>query len=305
MLQGMKQNRDANSKNADAVPVAPRRKAFAIAYDLALDVVFPRRCAACRTWCDSLFCPLCCATLRSPTPPLCARCGIPMNAVARVDEMPGATERAGELTGEGLRSFRTREAESLCFECRGNRRENALSFDALRSPHAFDGALRSAIHRFKYEGKAALAAPLTALLEGFLQPSLHGLDMSTHVPPAMGRPDVIVPVPLHFWRRHRRGYNQSELLARELGRRLNIPVRNVLRRARHTSPQVGLSARERADNVRDAFLPRENRSGEPVANTVLLIDDVCTTGATLHECARALKQAGAARVFALTLARQI
>lgn len=115
--------------------------------------------------------------------------------------------------------------------------------------------------------------------------------------------EALVPVPLHWSRRLRRGYNQSELLAQRLTAGFDRPVVNALRRVRATRPQVGLDPAQRRRNVAEAF--------EAVSSLVvkggyyLLIDDVYTTGATLRECARTLRAAGAARVAALTAARPL
>ena len=114
--------------------------------------------------------------------------------------------------------------------------------------------------------------------------------------------DALIPTPLHPRRLRSRGYNQSALLACEIGRQLNLPVReDLLVRTSNPRPQVeAQSQQERRDNVADNFICNTDTSGL----TVLLIDDVATTGSTLSECAQALKSAGAARVYALTLARE-
>jgi ComF family protein len=117
--------------------------------------------------------------------------------------------------------------------------------------------------------------------------------------------DLITPVPLHWWRAYRRGYNQSELLANRLSFKIDVPSKVLLRRIKPTRPQVELSRDQRAENVKNAFQVDEAMITSINDKTILLIDDVCTTGATLRECARALKKGGAAAVYALTLARQI
>ena len=117
--------------------------------------------------------------------------------------------------------------------------------------------------------------------------------------------DLLVPVPLHVWRRVRRGFNQSD----DLARRLDVPVMRLLMRARATVPQTGLTAAARRRNVRDAFrlppfLPRGARR-RLAGRIVVLVDDVRTTGATLDACASVLKDAGAGEVRALTVARAV
>jgi ComF family protein len=114
--------------------------------------------------------------------------------------------------------------------------------------------------------------------------------------------DAVVPVPLHWWRRWRRGYNQSEALAEAIAQHLRIPLAvRGLRRIRHTPHQMGLGAVERRANLRGAFraAPNEVLKGK----VVLLVDDVMTTGSTASEAARALVEAGAKRVVVAVLAR--
>ena len=113
--------------------------------------------------------------------------------------------------------------------------------------------------------------------------------------------DLIAPLPLHWFKRWQRGFNQSELLAREVSRRTGIPVRRVIRRVRNTTAQAGLTNAKRRDNVARAFRAKPRQSLDGLR--VLLIDDVMTTGATAGACAAALKKAGARHVTLLTLAR--
>jgi ComF family protein len=113
--------------------------------------------------------------------------------------------------------------------------------------------------------------------------------------------DLIAPVPLHPRRFRQRGYNQSALLALELGRRLEMPVReDAMQRTRHTAPQVNLGVEERRANVHGAFSARRRLVS---GRRVILVDDVLTSGATLEACAKALQEAGASRVCGFTLAR--
>jgi ComF family protein len=119
--------------------------------------------------------------------------------------------------------------------------------------------------------------------------------------PIDDRYDLIVPVPLHWRRRWRRGFNQAELLGREVAQRRGIPILNALRRTKFTTSQAGLTSAVRRSNTAGAF---RSRSGIDVrGKRILLIDDVFTTGATASACAMALKKSGAAHVSLLTLAR--
>lgn len=175
-------------------------------------------------------------------------------------------------------------ADDLCARCR----ISPLQIERIRAAVYFEGALREAIHHLKYKGRTALVKPLGNLMATHWQ---------QHPMPA----DVLVPVPLHAARLRERGYNQAALLARELAQRVELTVNEkTLVRKRATAPQVELSARERRENVHDAFCCCDDGLAE---KRVLLIDDVCTTGATLEACALALRESGAHSVQALTLAR--
>ncbi len=113
--------------------------------------------------------------------------------------------------------------------------------------------------------------------------------------------DLVVPVPMHWWRKWNRGFNQAELLARVVGRRTGIPVARALKRRRSTLSQAGLTLAQRRENLTGVFrVPARNRME---GRRVLLVDDVFTTGATASACAAALKRAGARSVVLLTLAR--
>jgi len=148
-----------------------------------------------------------------------------------------------------------------------------------------------AISRFKFGGVARLARPLGALLADYADPEF-----------PFSAVDLIIPVPLHPRRLRERGFNQSLLLARQVGKRRSIPLNfTALHRTRQTQPQTQLSGAERRKNVRGAF---EVRQAEVVGGKrILLVDDVFTTGATVQECASVLGEAGASEVHVLTLAR--
>ena len=152
----------------------------------------------------------------------------------------------------------------------------------------YEGALRSVIHALKYEGRRSLARPLAALIRDRCGLALDGAD-------------AVVPVPLHASRRRERGFNQALDLARGLG----LPVVRVVTRVRATESQITLPAAERHRNIRDAFAPARLPwiAGSVNERTVVLVDDVSTTGATLDECARVLMSMGAREVRAVTAAR--
>ena len=161
--------------------------------------------------------------------------------------------------------------------------------DGIRSPFLMEGTVQEAVHRLKYSGLRALAPELGGLLTQYLE---------SHPLPV----EMIVPVPLHARRLRSRGYNQAALLARELGKRSGLPVNTgLLIRTINTPQQVGTADREqRRSNVSGSF----QCVGRADGLSVLLVDDVATTGSTLSACASALKDAGAAKVWGLTLARE-
>lgn len=162
-------------------------------------------------------------------------------------------------------------------------------FENARSAYVYGGIVRTAVLALKFEGVSAAAPEIAAPMAAALR------DWS---PPV----DVIVPVPLGWLRKRTRGYNQSELLAVEIGRAAGLPVETrAVRRRRQTSPQAQQpDAEARLRNIREAFAP----GPRPLSGAVLLVDDVTTTGATLDACARALRAGGATSVHALTFARE-
>ena len=189
-----------------------------------------------------------------------------------------------------LPSWRTISVERpQCPACR--RRPGSI--DAGRAVGAYEDALREIVHAFKYEGRRTIGHRLGLLLRSVASELLDDAHCA-------------VPVPLHPWRRMQRGFNQASDLSRALG----VPVVHALWRTRATAAQTGLTAPARRRNVRGAFrisplLSRRARQAHVRDRTIVLVDDVWTTGATLNECARVLKEAGAKEVRALTVARAL
>lgn len=185
------------------------------------------------------------------------------------------------------RCGRPQPSGTLCSGCVNWQAE----IDGIRSPFIFDGVMRQAIHELKYRNLRALAAPLAKLLHDYL--------IANPVPG-----EVLVPVPLHRKRLGERGYNQSSLLARELGKLTGLPVvDDCLVRQRQAIPQAKTAnVSERQRNVAGAFAYRDGRLR---GKQVLLIDDVATSGSTLDACAGALKSVGVVSVWGLVMAVEI
>ncbi len=183
----------------------------------------------------------------------------------------------------------TEAAHPLCHACR----KGVYAFDRARSYAAYNDAMSAAVTLLKYEGVTRLGRWFAGRLEETVERD------SEHF-----HADVVVPVPLHPLRLRERGYNQAELIARPLAKRLGLPQRTyLLVRSRPRPDKLLLSRNERWSSVRGAYA---TRPGERVDKLrILLVDDVFTTGATLDACARALRGAGAAAVYGLTVARVI
>lgn len=203
---------------------------------------------------------------------ICANCSRKMVRI-----LPPICRRCGRPESSG----------TYCSECWNDR----SSLDCIRSVFIFDGIVRTAVHACKYQDIRAIAV----FLAGYM--SAYCIEQGLNA-------DIVVPLPLHENRLRQRGYNQAEFLAREISRGLQVPVKTaVVKRVHNNLPQVRTrSVEERFSNIAGAFACEP---GVVDGLDVMLVDDVCTTGATLESCASALKEGGASRVSALTLAREI
>jgi ComF family protein len=235
-----------------------------------LHVLFPSPCRVCRRPLDaarrSVICGPCWHGVRPVTEPFCPRCGRPFGTSAGPEQGP----------------------DQLCGACR----ERVPAFSVARAAVLYEagGTVREAIMLFKYGRRVSLSRHLGRLMADAATGRLDPDDY-----------DGLVPVPLHPGRERERGFNQSALLAREVGRRWGVGVEGrALRRARPTHVQSG-GRREREANVEGAF--QVMRPDRVEGRRLLVIDDVFTTGATVNECARTLVAAGAADVAVYTLAR--
>jgi len=234
--------------------------------------MFPTDCVLCGQELEQAggasICLLCWESVQPWLGSHCERCGLPL-----------ASERAAGL------------GDALCAPCRLGEQD----FDMARSYGLYTGNLRKAILHLKFHGRDYLAHRLGELLQRPFE-ALTERDSA-----------LIAPVPLHRSRDRQRGFNQAELLTRSLLRKIRRKepgvrlAADLLFRVRPTLPQVGLSPSARRENVRGVF--SVSRPDRVRNRTVLLVDDVMTTGATLSACAAALKRAGASRVLALSLAR--
>ncbi len=195
------------------------------------------------------------------------------------------------ICSDRLASAQLLRGDGLCANCR----DCPPEFDRAASFGEYRDGVRGLIHLLKYESVTPVARPLGGMLAKAITDLLAGYADAT---------PLLVPVPLHKSRRRSRGFNQSELIAQAAAKCLQQKLEvacDALVRQRDTVSQVGLTREERIANVHGAF--RVADAAGVKGRDVMLVDDVMTTGTTLSECARVLKQAGAERVWAATVAR--
>lgn len=232
-----------------------------------LGLIWPLRCPGCR------------AGLTSAAEPgdFCEACTDECHPVKPPFCQICAEPFAGDIGGD-----------FTCPNCQGRHQ----AYDFAVCGWLSRGPVREVIHRLKYSHAQAMRLPLARLMLPALQDARLG-----------GRAWLLVPVPLHPRKQRERRYNQSAELARTLARLSGCPWRDALRRIRYTVSQAGLDRDDRLKNLHGAFTIRPRYRRLIDGNDILLIDDVLTTGATAHECARTLKEHGARRVAVLTAAR--
>ncbi|MDD5772993.1 MAG: ComF family protein [bacterium] len=236
--------------------------------DAFVDFIWPPKCLICDNSLEDgkkFICDECAKGVNLFSPPFCFHCGKPLFY-------------SGDLS------------ERLCAPCK----EKKGHFDRAFIIGSYENSLREAVHQFKYNKKAALRKYFSVLINDYVEKN-NVLD----------KVDVIVPVPLFLTKKRERGFNQSELLAKEISKKWSLPVSTKnLYRARHTEPQYNLDYTGREKNIKGAFKLKDKDIIE--GKRVLLIDDVVTTGATINECSRILKNEGKAKdVFVLSLAGKL
>ena len=213
-------------------------------------------------------------------PPSCVNCQAP-----GVELCETCKEKINTLTGRlcpvcGIPQ-RTYAECGLC-------QQTPPAFETLRSWAVYDGVVKAMVHALKYHGRLSMALPLGQYLADYYT------TLNWEV-------DLIVPVPISPRRQRQRGYNQAAAIARSFQRIAAIPIKiNALGRLKHTISQVGLNVKDRFENVNGAFWSDPKHVKE---KRILVIDDVCTSSATMRACAEALKKAGASKVYGLTVAR--
>jgi len=244
--------------------------------EASLELLFPATCSVCGVrlgWGEQTKGPVCTACwgqVRLIQPPICSICGQPLSDEVSRDSVEEIMIKC-----------------SSCKEC-------SPVFSRARSIFYYEGPIRHLIHEFKYRGKVSVGK--------FLARSIVSLWDSCQV--GIPSPDCIVPVPIGIKKLRQREFNQSLILARQIGKLLKVPVYPfALKRVKEVAPQMKLSREERMRNVQNAFQVRNER--KVCGRRVLLVDDVFTTGATARECSLVLRQKGVREVSVLTLARSV
>ena len=236
-------------------------------FNETLALAAPPRCLGCGADCATGFCDLCAPQLRRLTPPICLKCGL---------EMPAG------VSGN----------RPSCSWCDPKK----FKFDACRSALRYSGPIERVVKRFKYKRIPTLSEPLSRFMTGYLEERAELFTVYREA-------DMVVPVPLHWMRRLRRGFNQSELLAAPVAAALHLPMVRAIRRIKNNIPQSRLGLKDRRENVKGIFTPHPRVSIQ--GRRIVLIDDVMTSGSTVAECAAVLKKAGAAWVGIFTTCRRV
>ncbi len=170
----------------------------------------------------------------------------------------------------------------ICIECI----ETPKSFEKIYTPYKYEGLIRDVIKDYKYKNKPYYYKMLGELLYKYIKE----IDIDF---------DIISYVPLHKNKKKKRGYNQSELMAKYLGKKLDIPCERLIERVVDTKPQNQLKREDRVKNLKNTFMAVKNLQSQ----NILIVDDVYTTGTTLNECSKSLLKVEVENIYGLTIAR--
>ncbi len=237
---------------------------FRAVHSALVDLIVPMACPLCEA--ETVKHPICtsCRDQIVTSCPRCSRCGMPAGPWANLD--------------------------GGCSECR----ERSIGFDAAITVGNYSGEMKQLCLKLKNHANAWLVRWLADLV---VETRRSELEIALQNDPK----PIVIAIPLHWRRRFDRGYNQAEAIARRLARRLKLPVVHNLRRIKNTEPLAEKSRTERLEVMHDAFTVR--RPEQVKGRTIVLVDDILTSGATCGSAARALKKAGAKRVVVVVLGR--
>lgn len=237
---------------------------FKTAGDIVADF-FPFRCAGCGTDSPGPVCSACEKKIKRIGEPYCKVCGRALP--------PGVYDTVG------------------CNDCGGS----GTYYDLLRSALVYDAPVDGLVINFKFKKNFRCGQYLCETMDGHVRENRSFFDCCSGA-------DYIVPVPLYPFRRISRGFNQADLISARFSRLVDVPVKPILQRVRNTKQQSMLPKDQRSKNVKNAF--RVKKKVLAKGKKIILVDDVVTTGATIIECSRTLKESGAAEIIVFSLARR-
>lgn len=266
----MQEKSDAGGKAVFVRSIKARVKEVALrGLYFFLRMLYPPRCLVCDEFSEKALCSSCLSQLKLIIPPVCKLCGKPYDALAH--------------------------ASPLCSDCKSTKRW----FDWCRCAVSYEGVARMMVFKLKYSGEFRLSVEMAKFMADALDRFARQSDEELIRNFAF---DLIIPVPLHKARLRERGFNQAELIAQSLSELIGIPSdSSLLVRTRETKPQFELSPKERWVNVRDAF--RLTHPDAVFNKAIIIVDDVMTVGATLNECAKAVRVGKPKIIIALAFAR--
>ena len=219
-----------------------------------------------------------------PSKPKCDICGSVGTAVACDICMASLDYLQGVTCLHCGKQLNEKYPKSICPDCR----DGIFHYDRAYSCFAYSGMGKELIHKLKYEGKIQLSKVIAGLMEERLRNEVLSID-------------AIVPVPIHENKLRTRGFNQSLIIARELAGRLRKPVLDCLLRTKETKEQYNLDKAQRYLNIVDAFSVKLLYNNDK-NKSILLVDDIYTTGSTVNECSRVLREFGARNIYVITAA---
>ena len=235
-------------------------------YSILVNLFYPALCRGCgkkSTKWNQNICTSCLKRIKKRLPPFCAKCG-------------------KQIAGDP-------EEQNVCVDCKND----SIYFDRALSVFRYEGLLKDLIHDFKYKKMTSLSEELVAIASGFIEE--HNVGKKS---------DLVLSIPMHRKRFLEREVNTSDILAKSMAKKLNIPYSSgALKKIKNTSPQSRLSRAQRIDNITYSFSIPEKRIDEIRHKNILLVDDLFTTGSTVNECAKMLKESGSGLIEIITLAR--
>lgn len=225
-------------------------------------------------------------------PRICSLCGktLPFNSKQNICEQ--CLQNLPKLEGLICHkcSLPLPDGGATCSDCKSNK---DIYFDVLKSPYTYSSKMKKLIKKLKYSKKTFLAKELSLQMANFI--IKENIDKNI---------DIVIPVPMHWFKKWKRGYNQAELLADGISKIINNPIyNNILIRTKYTKPQFNLKKQQRQENLENMFAINKKYIDVIKNKRILLIDDVATTCSTANQCAKILKEHKVKNIIVVTLSR--